>query len=163
MSWVHISLRLVGEWQVLEQAVQVMTGLPVEVLRRGERYGNRWRPQPENVMLLTLAEWDDTPNGEEGHPLPIADAGQLLAAATTLSRLAPTLAGLDRGRCRVELYVDTIRSEDDGGFALPSELITAAAAGLSMELSIGVLLEDGDAPEEASEDKPKGGAAPPYH
>jgi len=145
VSWIKISLRLVGELEGLEEAFLAMSGLPAELLRRGDRSGNRKSAQPENVLWLDLAEWEDRiPSSISAEStLPVTEGGQRVTATSILVRLAPALVSLDRTRCRAELYVDTIRYADVGGFALPQEFVTAAAAaGLSFEFSIGVLFED---------------------
>ncbi|MBD1841954.1 DUF4279 domain-containing protein [Cyanobacteria bacterium FACHB-63] len=105
---------------------------PTRTLRRGDRVSKR-RVQPIDLWLLNLAEIRD---GE------LLDHG-LQEAAMQLKQLAPAIATLDRSNCRAELYISTIREEDQGGFSLPAELIAAAAdAGLSIEVSILVMLDD---------------------
>lgn len=73
------------------------------------------------------------------------EEARLSETTDMLRRLAPTLGMLDRARCRAELYISTIRYEDQDGFELPAELVMAAAdAGLSVGISILVLPSDED-------------------
>lgn len=86
-----------------------------------------------DLWLLNLAEIQDGERLEH----------RLQEAAMQLKQLAPAIAMLDRSNCRAELYISTIREEDQGGFSLPSELVAAAAAAqLSIEVSILVMLDD---------------------
>jgi hypothetical protein len=97
--------------------------------------------QPIDVILLDLASWEGASQVDQE----VAEREQLLPAAAKLRQLAPALASVDRSRCQVELSISTIREEDQGGFELPAELIAAAAAGgLSLGISILVMLDDYD-------------------
>lgn len=157
MSRFFISLRITGEIEPLEKVAQAMEGLPFEFRRRGEMYPDRKRPQRINILWLYLARWK-----RRGIPLG-ADAdtrqeimreenAQFAAATATLQRLVPVLAGLDRTRCEPEIYVSTIREEDNGGFGFPAEFVSAAgAAGLPIGISILVMLEDDDSDDTATE------------
>ncbi len=53
--------------------------------------------------------------------------------------------------CNADLYISTIREEDQGGLTLPPELVAAtASAGLSIQISILVMLDDYLEPEQES-------------
>ena len=84
--------------------------------------------------------------GNDAVPLDLAEEQVLLAGvATRLTRMAPTLCALDRSLCTTELYISTVRQEQQGGFGLPAELVAAAAAaGLELSISILVLLPEDD-------------------
>lgn len=52
---------------------------------------------------------------------------------------------MDHTRYEKALYVSTVREEDQGGFEFPVEMIAAAgAAGLSLHVSVLVMLDDYD-------------------
>ncbi|WIG61029.1 MAG: Macrolide export ATP-binding/permease protein MacB [Ktedonobacterales bacterium] len=146
MSHFDISLRLIGELDVLENAAHAMEGLPFELRRRGERYRRR-RVQPANVLLLQLAKWERGAlySFDDRETIFAEEDRQLANATTVLQQLAPMLANLDRSQCDRQLYISTIREEEDGGLTLPEELVAAAGdAGLSINVSILVLMPDDD-------------------
>jgi hypothetical protein len=145
VSSFRVSLRVGGNLAQLERAAEAMDGLPCQLLRKGVTYGTRLRPQPENVLILELDEWERKwPNDPADEAPLIADERRrFLRIAETIARLAPTLASLDRTQCRADLSISTIRQEDWGGFDLPAEFVAAAgAAGLAMGVSIPVLLDE---------------------
>jgi hypothetical protein len=163
VSWFHVSLRLNGNIEILEVAAHAMEDLPFRLLRKGERYNGRRRAQPQNVLLLDLAEWErggvPTLDTHERDAILADEHAQLADVAVIVQRLAPNLAALDRPQVSAELYISKVREEDTGGFGLPAELIAAAAmAHLSIGISIGVAwsgdenAEDdaGEAPSEIS-------------
>jgi hypothetical protein len=157
MSRFFISLRITGEIEPLEKVAQAMEGLPFEFRRRGEMYSRRKRPQPINILLLDLAKWKRRgifleEYEETSQEVKREENAQFAAATATLQRLVPVLAGLDRRRCEPEIYVSTIREEDNGGFGFPAEFVSAAgAAGLPIGISILVMLEDDDSDDAATE------------
>jgi hypothetical protein len=68
------------------------------------------------------------------------DPDGLSDAVESLRRIGPALASLDRKSCRVQLYLSSIRDEEQGGFDIPAELIAAAgAAGAELIVSILVM------------------------
>lgn len=128
MSTIEVSLRLSGILPPAEHLTQMFGIEPTRSLRQGDRVSKR-RVQPVDLWQLDLAA--------------IQDGESLQNAATQLKQLAPAIATLDRSSCRAELYISTIREEDQGGFSLPTELVIAAAeAQLSIEVSILVMLDD---------------------
>jgi hypothetical protein len=143
MSTFRISLRVGGELAPLESLMQQHAEQSFQLFPAGERRGRRI--QPRNALLLDLAAWERGPiYGHDDREALLRDEDAKLAeVAHTLRRLAPSLAMLDRTRCVLELYISTIRYEDQGGFSLPAELVAVAAdAGLSVAISILVLLSD---------------------
>ena len=134
MSEISLSLRLFGELPPTNDLSALMGTNPSIAIRRGEPVSSR-RTQPIDVWILDLFETEDS--------IPESVQVQMLQAATKLQRIAPILASLERTTYQADLYLSTIRWEDQGGFALPMELITAAAdAKLAIEVSITVVLDD---------------------
>lgn len=82
------------------------------------------------MLLSPLAAWErgGVSAGDDCEAILAEERTQLYAATVTLARLAPTLAALDRTHTCAELYMSTVRWEDQGGFELPAELAAAAAA-----------------------------------
>lgn len=128
MSTIEVPLRLSGMLPPAEHLIQMFGSEPTRSLRQGDRVSKR-RVQPVDLWQLDLAA--------------IQDGESLQNAATQLKQLAPEIATLDRSSCRAELYISTIREEDQGGSSLPTELVIAAAeAQLSIEVSILIMLDD---------------------
>jgi len=118
--------------------------MPTEVLRRGERVSKK-RVQPVDMWRFELAKFESDSTKEEID-------NQMQYAVVTLMKMASALERLDRTNCNADLYISTIREEDQGGFSLPAELVAAAASGkLSIETSILVMLDDYEEPEQESE------------
>lgn len=144
MSTSKISLRLSGNLPDTEELTQILGITPTKVLRRGDRVSKK-RIQPVDIWSLELAQFETDSNREDTD-------NQLQQATVTLQHLAPALAMLDRTSCHADLYISTIREEDQGGLFLPTELIIAAATGrLSIQISILVMLDDYEEPEIESE------------
>ncbi len=147
MSRYKVSLRLVGELDPLEDYIDLLGGVSVKVTRRGS-INPLGHVQSTDVLGLELAAWQspsfvDADQADQNQAF--VERDHLLPAVLKLQRLAAGLSGVDRARCRVELYISTIREEEQGGFSLPAALLTAAAAcGLSLEVSILVMLDDQD-------------------
>ncbi|MDF5721614.1 MAG: hypothetical protein PUP91_14260 [Rhizonema sp. PD37] len=75
----------------------------------------------------------------------------MLQAATKLEKMPSSLAVLERTNCNTDLYISTIREEDQGGLSLSPKLVAAAASGeLSIQISILVMLDDDSEPEQES-------------
>lgn len=143
MSSVKISLRLFGNLPPLEELTRRLEVEPTEFLRRGQRVSKR-RTQPVDMWYLDLLRYDS--NNYESDDSEVDQ--QWLNAASTIAQLAPAIATLDRTQCQADLFISTIREEDQGGLSLPPEMISAAAAAkLAIELSILVMLGDYKAPE----------------
>lgn len=144
MSSVEISLRIFGELPPLHELTQRLEVEPTTFLRRGEFISKR-RIQPVDMWSLDLLRYES--NNYESDDSEIDQ--KWINVASDLRRLSPAIAGLDRTQCKTDLYISTIREEDQGGVSLPSELISAAAAAnLSIEVSILVMLDDNDDDEE---------------
>jgi hypothetical protein len=151
MTRFSVSLRIRGEDDLpnLEHVLRVLNGMAYRVLRRGT-VGKGKLVQPCDNVVLELARWND-PGAGAAIAVPLATRDKPWAAVTeTLTKLAPGLAELDRSVCTAELYISTIREEDQGGFGIPTELVAAAAAArLSIGVSILVMLEwDDSAPQQ---------------
>lgn len=144
MSSVEISLRIFGELPPLHELTQRLAVEPTTFLRRGEFVSKR-RIQPVDMWSLDLLRYES--NNYESDDSEIDQ--KWIDVASAIRRLSPAIAKLDRTQCKTDLYISTIREEDQGGVSLPSELISAAAAAnLSIEVSILVMLDDYDDDEE---------------
>ena len=143
MSRNTILLRVQGDLEHPEELISAV-GMPAETTSRGSRDRVEKLPKAD-VILFRLASWTGVSVEDQDK----AEREQLLPIAARLQQAAPVLAALDRSRCTAELYVSSIRREEQGGLEFPAELIAAAAAGgLRLGISILVLLDDG--PEEVS-------------
>ena len=143
MSTLQMSLRLGGNLPSSEELAESLGMQPTEFRRRGDRISKK-RVQPVDVWILELAKFDTDSTQEERD-------NQMLKAATTLQQMSSSLAKLDRTNCNTDLYITTIREEDQGGLSLPPELVKAAAdSGLSIQISILVMLNDYAESEEES-------------
>jgi hypothetical protein len=142
MSDFELSLCLVGELDELERAATAMSDLPYELYRKGQVYPPRGRVQPANVLILELAKWEHAlTTYRDAHQDPaMADRFRSIHEATrVLRQLAPTIAALDPQRCRKEVDLFTLRTEDTGGLQLPADFIaTMASANLELAISISV-------------------------
>lgn len=144
MSTVQMSLRLGGNLPSPEELTLTLGMKPTEFRRRGDRVSKK-RVQPVDVWILDLVKFDTDSTKDERD-------NQMLQAATILHQMSSSLAALERTNCNADLYISTIREEDQGGLSLPPELVAAAAAGgLSIQISILVMLDDYEEPEQESE------------
>lgn len=135
MSTVEISLRIFGELPPLHELTQRLKVEPTTFLRGGEFVSKR-RIQPVDMWSLDLLRYesDDSEINQKW-----------INVALAIRRLAPAIATFDRTHCKTDLFISTTREEDQGGLSLPSELVSAAAAAnLSIEVSILVMLDDYD-------------------
>lgn len=130
-----MSLRLGGSLPPQEKLTQILGFIPTKVRRQGERISSKGI-QPVDIWILDLAKFDtdSTPQERDKH---------MLQSAVIIQQMAPSLAALDRTKCNTDLYVSTVREEDQGGLSFPPELVAAAAAAkLSIQISILVMLDD---------------------
>jgi hypothetical protein len=136
MSRNAILLRVLGDIDRIDELVEAI-GLPARVYRRGTiNLVNQ--VQGMDVLVVELGKWRNVDEEDQA----TGEQGLLLSVAEHIHQLVPILTTLDRSRCRAELYVSTIREEEQGGLELPANLIAAAgAAGLSIGISILVMLE----------------------
>lgn len=138
-----MSLRLGGNLPSLEELTQILGVTPTKFLQRGDVISKK-RVQPVDVWILELANFDSDSTTEERD-------NQMQKAATTLQKMSSSLAALDRTDCNADLYISTIREEDQGGLSLPPKLVaTAASCDLSIQISILVMLDDYSEPEQES-------------
>lgn len=150
MSETHLSLRLTGDLPPLEELTRQLGHPPTFAGRRGTPSPLFKRTVPSvqhrlraDVWLLDLVAW-------EGVRAPVSAMAE---ATATLRRLAPMLASLERPTWKAQLYISSIRREEQGGFDLPMELLVAAGeARLECVVSILVgLLEEEEEEEESDE------------
>lgn len=153
MSRFRAFLRVIGDQGVVEEFGRLRGDMTADIARQVASGGSA--VQPNDVLLLELARWQRPGifDGDDRAALLADEMAQLSAASATLRRMAPMLATLNRSRCTAELYISTIRDEDQGGLEIPAELVAAAAAGaLSIDISILVAVgredvtDDNDAP-----------------
>lgn len=143
MSIVQMSLRLGGNLPSLEELTQILGVTPTKFIQRGDVISKK-RVQPVDVWILDLVNFDSDSTTEERD-------NQMQKAATTLQKMSSSLAALDRTDCNADLYISTIREEDQGGLSLPPKLIaTVASCDLSIQISILVMLDDYSEPEQES-------------
>ena len=149
---IAMSLRLGGNLPDSEELTRTLGFTPTLVRRRGEPVSKK-RVQPVDIWILDLAKFDSDSTKDEIN-------NQMLQTATILRQMSPALAALDcatrtlreRTHCNTDLYISTIREEEQGGLSLPIEIVSAAAAArLSIQISILVMLDDYSAPEAKSE------------
>jgi hypothetical protein len=143
MSLCTVSLQMIGSVEPLEAFTVLLEGLSYSLRRKGERIDGSRRVQEGNVLVVDLAEWEERSgsyDGDDRDAILANEQAQIAAMTATLQRLAPALSTLDRSEISAALWISTIREEEQGGFALPPELVAAAAAaGLWVEVSILVL------------------------
>jgi hypothetical protein len=101
---------------------------------------------PADTWTASLIDyWSGGPDEEVREPMQQATA--------ILERIAPSLTDLASAGCHSELYISSMRYEEDGGFELPAALVAAAAkGGLKLSISIFCALDDGAEEEEHDAD-----------
>lgn len=135
MTRTKVFVRLGGDLPPSEELTKSLGVTPTSTRRRGMPIGGG-ELQPADHWGLQLASW-------EGDHVSPAIEEQMREAARTIHQMAPVIASLDRDRCTAELYVSTIRDQQQGGIKLISDLIAAAAeAKLDLVVSILVLWDD---------------------
>ncbi len=133
MSNIKLSIRLVGDLPP-EEIILNSVKTPFNLIRRGGKniIGDI---MDSDVLTIRLARWEDEKE--------ISDDYQFQLVIKSLTNMKPWLISLDKSRINAEFYVGTVRTIDQGGFTLPSELVAAiSAAGLSLAVSILVVLDD---------------------
>jgi hypothetical protein len=137
MSRNKLWLRLVGDLPPSEELTRHLGLVPTTNRRQGMPTGLD-EPQKVDVWSVELIERDRWTRS-------CPDERALAEALGTLRRVAPLLASLDRTGWSAELYLSTIRDEEQGGFYLPRELVDLAAkADLAISVSILVAWPDDD-------------------
>jgi hypothetical protein len=74
-----------------------------------------------------------------------ADEQAMAEAAAVLQQMALILASMERSGWRAQLYISTIRREEQGGFDIPAEIVIAAGVAkleLIVSVLIGIYVED---------------------
>jgi hypothetical protein len=138
MSRNKLWLRLRGDLPPSEELTQILDTTPTTDRRRGSPIRGTGEAQRADVWSVELIRRD---HWSRNRP----DDDALAQAVMKLQRMAPGLTSLDRERCQAELYLSSIREEEQGGFAVPAELVAAAAlANLPLSVSILVLLSTDD-------------------
>lgn len=137
MTTIKFSLRLTGDLPPTERLNTLLQVSPTSARRRGEQISRR-RVQPTDVWLLDLAEVEGDRNSEDME-------ADLLGVTNQLTQFAPALASISTERCKADLYISILQTEDQGGLSLPPQFILAvAAAKLSIQVSILVMLDDSE-------------------
>ena len=136
-STIEMSLRLAGNLPPTDKLTYLLGVAPSQIFRKGDRISPK-RSQPIDVCLLDLVKFDSDISPSESQQ-------QMLVAAKILDNLAPAINCLDRSECQADLYISTVREDDQGGLSLPPALVAAAAAGnLSIQVSILVMFDEDD-------------------
>lgn len=139
MSTNKLWLRVIGEQRLLEELETSFSALFAQELSWKRTTRRTEQPNEAGGLSLVLIERDQWTGA---HPVETA-LGQ---AITLLRQMAPALASLDRSHARPELYLSSIRDEEQGGVSIPAELVGAASAGnLELSLSILVMWPESDA------------------
>jgi hypothetical protein len=137
MSTIKFSLRLTGDLPSTEKLNTLLQVSPTSARRPGEQISRR-RAQPTDLWLLDLAAVGGDRNAEDMEE-------DLLEVANQLTQLAPALASIPRERCKADLYISILQTEDQGGLSLPPQFVLATAvAQLSIQVSILAMLNDCD-------------------
>lgn len=136
MSSNTLSLRLIGDLPPSDELIDMLGVGPTWEGRRGMplRGGNRGNYSSDVwVVDLIVDGWETSKLSPE----------QVTYAVQILRRMAAGLVALDRRRCVAELYISTLREEDQGGLELPPVLVEAAGdAKLAITVSVLVLLPE---------------------
>ncbi|SRR5260221_10374153 len=142
MSSNSMWLRVMGDIPSPEELTRLLDLKPDSYMRRGTAVFKGTWIVPEDVWTATLIEeWSGEPDEDV--------SASMQHATAILDRIAPTLAALDRTHYQAELYISSIRYEEDGGVTLPTPLVAAAAAGgLKIGISIACSIYEDDEAEE---------------
>ncbi len=133
MSNIKMGLRLAGNLPS-DEIILNSVKANFKLIRRGETniIGDII---DSDVLTIRLARWEDEKD--------ISSDDQIQLVVERLTSMKPWLISLDKSQIKTEFYVSTLRTIDQGGFDLPSELVAAiSAAGLSLAVSILVVLDD---------------------
>jgi hypothetical protein len=136
MSTIVISVKLRGVLPLDSEITQLVGMSATKVFRKGDvlNWGTK-KIQQEDLWILDLIPQLDNYQSTESE---ITE--QILVAAKTLEKIAPNICQISCDKFTTELYISIIREEEQGGFTLPVQLISAAAiAKLSIRTSILVL------------------------
>jgi hypothetical protein len=134
MSSNTLGLRLIGDLPPSNALISMLGVSPTSEGRKGMPLRGKNRgAYVSDVWVVDLIS-----EGWETSQLSLAQVAQVTEA---LHAMAPGLTALDRSRCKAELYISTIREDEQGGFELPQALVEAAGfAGLAIVVSILVVL-----------------------
>lgn len=144
MSRTQLLLRLVGTLPATDELTRRLGVRPSNDIRRGTVVRALGRAQDVDVWWVVLIERQQWTGVYPDEPA-------LTRAVAMLERMAPELSTLVEAGNRGELYISSIRDEDQGGFYLAPGLVSVAAkAHLSVNISILVMLDDD---EEETESK----------
>jgi hypothetical protein len=143
MSKNSMSLRITGDLPSADELAQRLGLATNSFVRRGTKaFGGTWVVPADCWTAILIEEW----SGEVDEDVSTA----MQQATASLERIAPLLIGLARAGCHSELYIISIRYEEDGGFELPAALVAAAAkAGLKLAVSIRCAIYDSAEDEDA--------------
>lgn len=133
-----VSLHLEGKLPPNDELIKTFGGSLI-ILRKGEVLRNG-KINPEDRAFLRLAQWEVEllDEYEEGNK-------RFEEIATVLRALTPALQSLKDAEITKGLRLGTVRRTDQGGISFPSELVQVLAeAGLSLHISMTVILDDDD-------------------
>jgi hypothetical protein len=147
MSRFSASLRVISPKHLLTPLVTSIETMGLIYTLRKRDYFDRYDPYEIEmyVFVIDLAKWERPgvyPGDDRGAIL-TDQIKQLTNVANLLNELSPLLSHINGPQISKSLYISTIRKEDQGGFEIPHDLVTAVAScGLSIEISIMVLLDE---------------------
>jgi hypothetical protein len=136
MSKIFVSVKLRGTLPPDDEIARLV-GMPAtKVFRKGDVLNLKIKKtQQEDLWILDLVPQLDNYESTESEILE-----QFLVAAKTLLEIAPNICQMSCDKFTTELYISTLREEEQGGFTLPVQLIYAAAlAKLPIRTSILVM------------------------
>lgn len=144
MSRTKLWLRLVGNLPPTDELIRRLGTVPDLDSRRGTIVRALGRAQDVDIWSIVLIE-------REQWTGVYPDAPALTRAIAMLERMAPEISPLVEVGNRAELYISSIRDEDQGGLYLVPALVSVAAkAHLGVDISILVMLADDEAAGEAT-------------
>jgi hypothetical protein len=115
-----------GALEDLEAVMARALTAPWQLFRQGAMYPSARHPQPRNVLLLSLAEWERgyAQGTAAEHAAILADEEQQLrgasAALTTLAALSR--AGIELAHVQPQIVLSTVRPRTTGAFSSPRSL-----------------------------------------
>lgn len=124
MSKIFVSVKLRGILPPDDEIARLV-GMPAtKVFRKGDVLNLKTKKiQQEDLWILDLVPQLDNYESTDSEILE-----QFLIAAKTLLKIAPNICQMSCNKFTTELYISTLREEEEqGGFTLPVQLIYAAA------------------------------------
>jgi hypothetical protein len=143
----RFSLRMIGPSQELRALLEIISEMSIQYTIRKSEYRGRNAHQEEDteVLVINLSDWNNQPIDAGGHnsAIPQSQEFSMSDIIDKMKGLTPAMSMMSARNMRKSFYISTIRKEEQGGFVIPPELVYLCSAyGLSIEISILVLLDD---------------------